>query len=172
MTVGKQLTICFGLLLLLGAGLGLEGWLSVSTLGALQDELAVRDTQALSLAYEAQLSASRLRNPAESRKAAADLDACLSSPKARALDTARIACRALGVSVEVTEELKGGDFDPGALAAGRGKVLLVGHEPDFSRAIAAATGARIQLKKGGLAQIDDGKLIALLHPAQLRAIAS
>jgi phosphohistidine phosphatase len=102
----------------------------------------------------------------------ADLDACLSSPKVRALDTARIACGELGVDVEASDALRGGDFDPEALAAGRGNVLLVGHEPDFSRAIAAATGARVQLKKGGLAQIEDGTLIALLHPAQLRAIAS
>jgi phosphohistidine phosphatase len=101
-----------------------------------------------------------------------DLDACLCSPKVRALDTARIACGELGVDFEVNEALRGGDFDPEALAAGRGTVLLVGHEPDFSRAIAAATGARVQLKKGGLARIEDGTLTALLHPAQLRSIAS
>jgi phosphohistidine phosphatase len=100
-----------------------------------------------------------------------NIDACLTSPKVRARDTARIACEALGVPVEETDALRGGDFDPEELAAGRGDVLLVGHEPDFSRAIQAATGARVDLKKGGLAGINDSELLALLRPAQLRAIA-
>jgi phosphohistidine phosphatase len=100
------------------------------------------------------------------------IDLCLTSPKVRARDTARIATAELGVEVEDTDALRGGDFDPEALVAGRGDVLLVGHEPDFSRAIQAATGGRVALKKGGLAAIDDGTLIALLRPAQLRAIAS
>jgi phosphohistidine phosphatase len=99
------------------------------------------------------------------------LDACLASPKVRARDTARIACRGQGVDVEETDALGGGDFDPADLAAGRGEVLLVGHEPDFSRAIQAATGARVELKKGGLAAIEEGTLLALLRAEQLRAIA-
>ena len=97
---------------------------------------------------------------------------CLTSPKVRARDTARIVCRELGAEVEETEALRGGDFDPAELAAGRGNVLLVGHEPDFSRAIRSATGARVKLKKGGLAAIEEGTLLALLEPAQLRAIAA
>jgi phosphohistidine phosphatase len=91
------------------------------------------------------------------------IEACLTSPKVRARDTARIVCRELGIDVEEAEALRGGDFDPMELAAGR-DVLLVGHEPDFSRAIQATTGARVQLKKGGLAAIEDGTLIALLAP--------
>jgi phosphohistidine phosphatase len=99
------------------------------------------------------------------------LDACLASPKLRARDTARIACEALDVEIEETDALRGGDFDPHDLAAGRREVLLVGHEPDFSRAIQAATGARVELKKGGLAAIEDGTLVTLLRSPQLRAIA-
>jgi phosphohistidine phosphatase len=99
------------------------------------------------------------------------LDACLSSPKARALDTARIACRSLGVDPEPTEALAGEGFDPAGLAAGLGETLLVGHDPDFSRAIAQATGARVEMKKGGLAGIEDGTLVALLRPAQIALIA-
>ena len=99
------------------------------------------------------------------------IDACLTSPKVRARDMARIVCRELGVDVQEAEALRGGDFDPVELASGRRDVLLVGHEPDFSRAIQATTGARVQLKKGGLAAIEDGTLIALLGPALLRAIA-
>ena len=100
-----------------------------------------------------------------------ELDVCLSSPKVRALETARLACDALGVEVEQTEGLRGGDFDPEDVAAGRGNVLLVGHEPDFSRAIQLATGARVEMKKGGLAAIEDGVLVSLLRPRQIREIA-
>ena len=99
-----------------------------------------------------------------------ELDCCLSSPKLRALDTARIACDPLGVEVEVSDALRGGDFDPGELAAGRGEVLLVGHEPDFSRAIQLATGGRVEMKKGGLAAIDGPVLTALLRPGQIKRI--
>jgi phosphohistidine phosphatase len=100
------------------------------------------------------------------------IEACLASPKVRAREMARIACSQLGVEVVEAEQLRGGDFDPVELAKGPGDVLLVGHEPDFSRAIQARTGARVQLKKGALAAIEDGKLIALLGPAELRAIAA
>jgi phosphohistidine phosphatase len=101
-----------------------------------------------------------------------NVDACLSSPKIRALATAEIACAELGgPEVEVTDALRGGDFDPADLTAGRGDVLLVGHEPDFSRAVQLTTGARIKLKKGGIAAIEEGVLVCLLRPAQLRRIA-
>ena len=98
-------------------------------------------------------------------------DACLSSPKARAVEMAELACKPLGLEVETTDALAGGDFDPRELAAGRGDVLLVGHEPDFSNAIARLTGAEVEMKKGGLACIDGYTLIALLRPDQLALIA-
>lgn len=100
-----------------------------------------------------------------------ELDCCISSPKVRALDTARLACEPLGVEVEISDALRGGDFDPLALAAGRGEVMLVGHEPDFSRAIQLTTGGRVEMKKGGLAAIDDGTLARLLRPADVKRIA-
>jgi phosphohistidine phosphatase len=100
-----------------------------------------------------------------------EFDACLSSPKVRALDTARLACESLDVEVEVDERLRAGDFDPLELAAGRGEVLLVGHEPDFSRAIAIVTGSRVKLKKGGLAAFDDHLLHVLSRPKDLAVIA-
>ena len=68
--------------------------------------------------------------------------------------------------------LAGGDFDPLELAAGRGEVMLVGHEPDFSNEIARLTGARAKLRKGGLAIVDGGTLLALLRPEDLAAIAA
>jgi phosphohistidine phosphatase len=100
-----------------------------------------------------------------------DLDACMTSPKVRALDTARIACAPLGIEPEVAEELRGGGFDLASVTAGRGDVLLVGHEPDFSTAIGHATGARVKLKKGGLAAVEDGVLHVLARPAELKRVA-
>ncbi|MGI9019092.1 MAG: SixA phosphatase family protein [Solirubrobacterales bacterium] len=100
-----------------------------------------------------------------------ELDACLASPKVRAADTAAITCRALGLEPERTDALRGGDFDPAEMAAGRENVLLVGHEPDFSRAIAIATGGRVKLGKGGLAAIDGATLVVLMRPDELSAIA-
>jgi phosphohistidine phosphatase len=100
-----------------------------------------------------------------------EIDACLVSPKLRGRQTAEVACKSLGIKAELTDELRGGDFDFRALAAGRGEVLLVGHEPDLSRAIQATTGARVKLKKGGVAAIEDGVLVALLQPDQLQRIA-
>ena len=100
-----------------------------------------------------------------------EIDCCLSSPKARAVQTARLACEPLGVQPELAEALRGGDFDPGELAAGRGEVLLVGHEPDFSRAIQLVTGGRAEIKKGGIAALDGSALVTLLRPAALRRIA-
>ena len=100
------------------------------------------------------------------------IDECLTSPKLRAAETARLACEPLGCEVTEEDALRGGDIDIEALAAGRGDVLLVGHEPDFSRAVQLATGARIDLKKGGVAAIEDGTLLVLLRPAQLKAISA
>jgi phosphohistidine phosphatase len=90
----------------------------------------------------------------------------------RAADTARLACRALPLEPELAEELRGGRFDSLGLAAGRGNVLLVGHEPDFSAEVARLTGARVKLRKGGLAIVDGNRLLCLLRPKDLAAIAA
>jgi phosphohistidine phosphatase len=99
------------------------------------------------------------------------IDACLASPKVRALDTARLACEALGVEVDVTEALRGGAFDALDFAAGRGEVLLVGHEPDLSHEVGRLTGANVAMKKGGIAVVDGSTLVALLRPKEIRRIA-
>ena len=98
------------------------------------------------------------------------IDVCLTSPRVRAVETARLACDPLGLEPEIASELSGGDFDPEVLAAGRGEVLLVGHEPDFSRAVHDLTGARVEMKKGGLAGVDGATLTTLLRPAQIRRL--
>lgn len=102
----------------------------------------------------------------------AKIDTCLTSPKVRAAETARLACDALAVEPESAEELRGGPFDALALAAGRGDVLLVGHEPDFSSEVARLTGGRVKLRKGGLAIVEGSELKALLRPRDLAALAS
>ena len=76
------------------------------------------------------------------------------------------------MEVELDDRLAGGDFDPLELAAGRGEVILVGHEPDLPSAIAYVTGSRVKLRKGGLAALDDHVLHLLLRPKDLREIAS
>jgi phosphohistidine phosphatase len=101
-----------------------------------------------------------------------ELDACLTSPKLRARETARLACEPLGVEPWEERALRGGPFDPTDVAAGHGEsVLLVGHEPDFSLAVHDATGAQVRMRKGGIAAIDRGELKLLLRPEELAAIA-
>lgn len=100
------------------------------------------------------------------------IDTCIASTRVRAADTATLVCNALGLTPELTGALRGGPFDAAELAAGRGNVLLVGHEPDFSNEIARLTGARVKLKKGGLAILDQNTLHALLRPGELELIAA
>jgi len=101
-----------------------------------------------------------------------EVDACLTSPKVRAADTARLACEALGIEPQLEPKLAGGPFDAEALAAGLGaNVLLVGHDPDFSMAVHALTGAQVRMKKGGLAGVEKGELMVLLRPRELFGIA-
>jgi len=100
------------------------------------------------------------------------LDACVSSPKVRAAETARLACEHLGVEVTHEERLGGGPFDPREIAEGLGEqVMLVGHEPDFSMALHRMTGAQVRMKKAGLAAVDRGELKVLLRPSDLQALA-
>jgi phosphohistidine phosphatase len=100
------------------------------------------------------------------------LDACLASPRVRALETATLACEPLGVHVHVTPELSGGPFDAPALAAGFGQhVLLVGHNPDVAQAVLELTGARVHMRKAALAGIEQRDLEVFLRPADTAAIA-
>lgn len=99
-------------------------------------------------------------------------DACLTSPRVRARDTARLACAPLGVEPKEEQALRGGPIDPLELALGHGEsVLIVGHDPDLSMAVHDMTGAQVRMPKGGIAAIDRGELKALLRPEDLRALA-
>ena len=98
---------------------------------------------------------------------------CLASPRLRACATAELACAELGgIEVTVEPRLSGGWFDPVELSAGLDEVLLVGHEPDFSDAVQELTGARIDMKKGGLAGVEAGVLRVLIRPKEAKAIAT
>jgi phosphohistidine phosphatase len=109
------------------------------------------------------------------------LDAVYTSPRVRALDTARLACEALnGLEPAVYAPLSAG-FDAGdareliAENDSRGHLMVVGHEPDFSQTIYDLTGARVDLKKGGLAMVrvvgGSGQLLLLLRPGEIELIA-
>jgi phosphohistidine phosphatase len=109
-----------------------------------------------------------------------ELAAALTSPRVRARDTARLACESLGVDPIDHAELSSGFDREEALAIMAGhdadaRVLLVGHEPDFSQVVHDLTGARIDLKKGGVAAVRldgaRGELIALLRPRELETLA-
>jgi phosphohistidine phosphatase len=100
-----------------------------------------------------------------------ELDACLTSPKVRARQTAELACAPLGVEVMIDKRLSGEPFDPDELAAGFRNVLLVGHDPSFTLTLHQLTGAQTRMRKGGLAGIAKGELVTLLRPAELAAIA-
>jgi phosphohistidine phosphatase len=105
-------------------------------------------------------------------------DRVFTSPRVRALETARLVCAELGGEPVVYEPLAGG-FDAGDVAellassASAGlAVLLVGHEPDLSGLLAALTGARVEIKKGGIAAIRGRQLVVLLRPREIELVAA
>ena len=86
-------------------------------------------------------------------------DAILTSPKLRAAQTAKIVGRALDVKPTAEERLGGSVelADLNGLLAGlpdARRVILVGHDPDFSAMASSLTGAAIDLRKGAIARID------------------
>jgi phosphohistidine phosphatase len=100
------------------------------------------------------------------------LDVCLTSPKVRSVETARLATERIGVEVVVEPRLAGEPFDPHDLTAGLGNVLLVGHDPSFSLTLHDLTGVQTRMRKGGLAGVEKGELLVLMRPSELEAIAA
>ena len=93
----------------------------------------------------------------------------LTSPLPRASQTADIAAEHLQVPIETVKSLAKG-LDVNALKKMLrddkiDSVMLVGHEPDFSRVIEKLTGGDIKLKKTGVARldVDRGKMTARLR---------
>lgn len=86
-------------------------------------------------------------------------DVILTSPKIRAVHTARLIGRA--VDVEPTDETRlASAFELGDVRSmlashpDARRVVLVGHDPDFSSLASTLTGAHIELRKGAIARID------------------
>jgi phosphohistidine phosphatase len=85
-------------------------------------------------------------------------DAIVSSPKLRATQTAEIVAAVLARPVGVDDRLGGGFTIEGLaklLRDGVRRVLLVGHDPDFSSLVSTLCGANaIRLSTGALARVD------------------
>jgi phosphohistidine phosphatase len=94
------------------------------------------------------------------------------SPKVRALHTAELACAELGLTPIVHEPLREGfgAADARELMTADQRVLVVGHNPDLPQVVHDLTGARIELKKGGLAGLHERELLVLLRPRELEQI--
>ena len=105
-------------------------------------------------------------------------DVVLTSPLPRAAQTAQLFCEAVGGEPIEDDRLRPG-ASWGDLARGMAahpdarRVMFVGHEPDFSAAIAELTGAAsVRMRKGGLACLEfygvpepgSGEIAWLLDP--------
>jgi phosphohistidine phosphatase len=115
------------------------------------------------------------------RKLDLDLDAIVTSPLARARETAEMVAAALKITTIKEDERVAGDFDISSLEeilqdhADAKTIMLVGHEPSMSGTVGRLVGeARIDLKKGGLACVElpdastmTGELLALIPPKVL-----
>ncbi len=106
--------------------------------------------------------------------------AMAASQYARAMETATIAQRGLGLSAEIQAWP---DLEPsGAVAATArrlmastdGPILVVGHAPHLDHVIATLTQARVRLKKAGAAcvDLDDRRLVWLMEPRALRKLGT
>jgi phosphohistidine phosphatase len=87
-------------------------------------------------------------------------DAIITSPKVRAARTAEVVGDAIGVGVRVDERLAGG-FGPATVdgiladAGSPRRVVLVGHDPDFSQVLSWLAGADgLTMRKGAFARVD------------------
>jgi phosphohistidine phosphatase len=110
------------------------------------------------------------------------LDVVVTSPLARARETAEIVAAELGLGGRLVEDERlAPGFDVVRLEqvlseyGPAGAVMVVGHEPDFSATVAELIGGGdIVMKKGGLARVDvtapvagGGELVWLLTPPLL-----
>lgn len=103
------------------------------------------------------------------------------SPKVRAAETARLACEAIGVTPEVHDPLASGfGFDEMRellhVVGHDRRILLVGHNPDFSQLVGDVTGAYARVKKGAVVGMKyrggRGELLCLLQPRELARISA
>src|SRR3954449_4393630 len=109
-----------------------------------------------------------------------EFDACYTSPKVRARETAELGCAHLNIDPVLEDSLANGvsRVDGLALLSAHdddAHVLVVGHDPSFSQVVYDFTGARVDFKKGGIAAIrasrSAGQLLVLTRPRELEALA-
>ena len=140
--------------------------------------------------HESKPDADRELTPRGERQAAAagkalaklgvEFTACYTSPKVRAVQTARLACDALNVEPQEVEALANGFDRDAALELllahdDEDKVLVVGHNPSFAQVVHDHTGGRVDFKKGGVVAIKmgraEGELLVVLRPRELESLA-
>jgi phosphohistidine phosphatase len=133
--------------------------------------------------FDRELTARGERQAVAAGKALARLGlefaACYTSPKVRALDTAKLACEALNVTPEVRDVLSNG-FDAADAREllfehdADARVLVVGHDPSFSQVVHDLTGGRVEFKKGGVVavrlQTGGDALLVVLRPRELESL--
>ena len=109
------------------------------------------------------------------------VDAVITSPKIRAEQTAEIVAERVKAKVSVDDRLAHG-FDVDTVeailsdAGDPARVVLVGHDPDFSETLSTLCGARLEMKKGALARVEidrplrpgGGTLRWLISPGALK----
>jgi phosphohistidine phosphatase len=87
------------------------------------------------------------------------VDLFVTSPKVRAEGTAEIVAERIQAKISVDDRL-GGPFDVEtveAILADAGdpeRVVLVGHDPDFSETLTTLCGPRLEMRKGAFARIE------------------
>ena len=106
--------------------------------------------------------------------------AIYTSPKVRAVQTAKLAAEALNVEPE-EESLLSEDFERADALELLGRhdedarVLVVGHNPDFAQVVYDLTGARVDFKKGAVVAVklsgSRPELLVLLRPRELESLA-
>ena len=109
-----------------------------------------------------------------------EFSACYTSPKVRSAASAQLACKSLNVEPQEEKVLANGFESDDALELmarheDDARVLIVGHEPSFSQVVFDLTGARIDMKKGGVAAVrtqgSTPELAVLLRPRELESLA-
>lgn len=129
--------------------------------------------------------AAMVREAATLARLGLEPDVILTSPFLRARETAQIAASALGIleRLETDDRLSSG-FGPKQLRkvlrdhADAARVMLVGHEPDFSQTIGKLTGGTVVCGKGSLVRVDvddvdqpEGALVSLWQAHDLSEVA-
>lgn len=116
------------------------------------------------------LSKKGRRRTREAAKAIRRLGLGIATVVTSPLDRARESAEILHDVLDLPEPAIDDRLKPGGKleALLRDRAVLVGHEPDLSKAVQRITGARIRLKKAGFAwvDVDEGTLLLLTSPAE------